>query len=199
MNKEMFTKIGSGLNLSFDDSAAKSIPTILHVYNTPQPTRPDPFWMEFEKPKDPTISDQNYGHGTIAFTKWTVRLYPDLVNSVYDYFMSINPTFPWDKNRIQLLRTSGYILPHRDEPARRRTTINIGLQNSNCAETKFSNKNSLTDVTDTTNFIMEDGDAYLLDVFSVHSVHPIKPCNYRYLISYSMLRSYDVIKPFLVA
>ena len=194
----MFTKMRSGLNLSFDDSIAKSIPTMLHRYNTPQPKSPDPFWMEFEKPRNPTISDHGYGHGSIAFTRHTSRLYPDLVNAVYEYFMGIDPEFPWDKNRIQLLRTSGYILPHADEPAARRTTINIGLKNSNCAETKFSNKNSLTDVNDTTNFIMEDGDAYLLDVFSVHSVHPIKSCDYRYLITYAMLRPYSIIKPLLI-
>mgnify|MGYP003344414049 FL=1 len=81
------------------------------------------------------------------------------------------------------------------EPAARRTTINIGLKNSNCAETKFSNIDSLTDTTNTTNFIMEDSDVYLLDVFKVHSVHPIKPCNYRYLITYSMLRPFRELYP----
>lgn len=191
----MFTKLKTKLELSFDESSIESLPTIMHVYNTPQPQSEDPFWMEFSKPLDPTIDNLGHGHGTIAFTKHTSRILPELVNSVYSYFMDIAPKFPWQKDRIHLIRTAGYVIPHRDEPSVRRTTINIGLKNSNCAETRFSNIGSLTDVTDTTNFIMEDGDVYMLDVFKVHSVHPIKPCDYRYLVTYSMTTPYNNLLP----
>lgn len=199
MTKDMFTKMKSGLKLpDFDESIAKAIPTIVHRYNTPQPKSSEPFWMEFGKPIDPRLVDQGHGHGVIAFTRHTEKIYPDIVNAVYDYFMSVNPTFPWVKERIQLLRTSGYIVPHVDEPEVRKTSINIGLKNTNCAETKFSNIGSFIDIENTTNFIQEDGDVYMLDVGSIHSVHPIKPCDTRYLISYSMVRPYSVIKPLLV-
>lgn len=191
----MFTKLKTKLELPFDESTIEGLPTIMHVYNTTQPQSEDPFWMEFSKPQDPTIDNLGHGHGSIAFTKHTARILPDLVNSVYSYFMDIAPRFPWDKDRIHLIRTAGYVIPHRDEPSVRRTTINIGLKNSNCAETKFSNTGSLTDVTDTTNFIMQDGEVYMLDVFKVHSVHPIKPCEYRYLITYSMTTPYNNLLP----
>jgi hypothetical protein len=194
----MFTKLNSGLNFSLDESLLETIPTVLHQYNTQQPVRSEPFWMEFQKPKDTTIDDLGHGHGSISFTRHLDKIFPDLVDQVYDYFKTISSEWPWYRERIQLLRTSGYILPHQDEPTARRTTINIGLKNSNYAETKFSNINSLTDTNNTTNFIMEDGDAYLLDVHSIHSVHPIKPCNHRYLITYSMLTPYDKIKQVFV-
>jgi hypothetical protein len=185
----------SNLYLPFNESVLDSIPTVVHTYNTEQPTSADPFWMEFGQPLNPDIDDLGHGHGKIAFTRHTERIMPDLVNAVYSYFMDIAPNFPWHKDRIHLLRTSGYVIPHRDEPDARRTTINIGLKNSNCAETKFSNINSLTDVNNTTNFIMEDGDVYMLDVFKVHSVHPIKPCDARYLVTYSMITPYQQLFP----
>ena len=190
-----FHKFDSKLNLTLNESLLEGIPTMIHTYNTEQPWSKDPFWMEFSKPINTDIDDLGHGHGSIAFTRHTEKIAPDLVNGVYDYFKTIAPKFPWKKDRINLLRTAGYIIPHRDEPAARRTTINIGLKNSNCAETKFSNIDSLTDTTNTTNFIMEDSDVYLLNVFKVHSVHPIKPCNYRYLITYSMLRPFRELYP----
>lgn len=191
----MFHKMRSHLDLPFSDAGLDSIPTLVHKYNTPQPTSDEPFWMEFSKPLDPTLDDLGHGHGRIAFTRHTNLIFPDLVESVYSYFMDIAPKFPWDKGRIHILRTTGYVLPHVDEPTARRTTINIGLKNSNCAETKFSNIDSLTDVTNTSNFIMEDGDVYLLNVSRVHSVHPIKPCDYRYLATYSMITPYPQLLP----
>ena len=192
----MFHKMKSNLCLPFNDTVLESIPTVIHKYNTPQPApTEDPFWMEFAQPVDPTIDDLGHGHGKIAFTRNTKRVLPDLVDAVYSQFMDIAPRFPWNKDRIHVLRTSGYVIPHRDEPNQRRTTINIGLKNSNCAETKFSNIDSLTDVTNTTNFIMEDGDMYMLDVFKVHSVHPIKPCEFRYLVTYSMITPYQTLIP----
>jgi hypothetical protein len=190
-----FRKFDSKLNLTFNDSILSGLPTLTHVYNTEQPTSKDPFWMEFSKPENPDIDDLGHGHGSIAFTRHTEKVLPDLVNQVHDYFKTIAPKFPWKRDRINVLRTRGYIIPHRDEPSARRTTINIGLKNSNCAETKFSNIDSLVDVDNTTNFIMEDGDVYMLDVFKVHSVHPIKPCDYRYLITYSMVTPFRQLYP----
>ena len=89
----MFHKLKSKLDLPFSDAHLNSIPTVVHVYNTPQPQRNDPFWMEFRKPLNPHIDDLGHGHGSIAFSRHTERIMPDLVNAVYDYFISISPKF----------------------------------------------------------------------------------------------------------
>lgn len=96
------------------------------------------------------------------------------------------------KTKITLVKVAKgcNVAPHTD--ALRELSLNIGLKNSNAGVTyispelynthnysQFYNKQNL-------NFVMEDGDAYLLRVKYPHAVESVKDID-RYIISYSII------------
>jgi len=95
-------------------------------------------------------------------------------------------------NRVHLLklRPGDFVRPHRDE---RTFTVNIGLKNSNTADTYISNSIEITEdefwKQPNYKFTMQDNDVYLLSVQHLHSVESMAAQDsgiYRYLISYSI-------------
>lgn len=95
-------------------------------------------------------------------------------------------------NKITIIKVANgcNVAPHID--AVRELSLNIGLKNSNAGRTHMSTELSNTHnysefySKKNLNFIMEDGDAYLLRVKYPHAVESIKELD-RYIISYSII------------
>ena len=95
-----------------------------------------------------------------------------------------------DRVHLLKIRPGDFVRPHRDE---RNFTVNIGLKNSNTADTYVSD--SMTTTTEEFwnrpryGFTMQDKDVYLLSVQHLHAVESMVAQDsgvYRYLISYSI-------------
>lgn len=192
----MFTKLSSSFFVDFDKSLLEDLPEIIHTYGTDQPVIEQKHWMTYDKPTIMPDAD----HGSISFTGHTYRFLPKFTDDVHDRLHTfVNGNIKWDKQRIRLIRTRGFILPHRDEA--RTSCINIGLVNSNSAITRFGNTDSVEDFNEpfnTTDFICQDGDVYLLDVKKMHAVYPLGINNNdRLLITYAFSNEYDQLKKYL--
>ena len=95
-----------------------------------------------------------------------------------------------DRVHLLKIRPGDFVRPHRDE---RNFTVNIGLKNSNTADTYISDSIGTT-ANEFWNhprygFTMQDSDVYLLSVQHLHSVESMVAQDsgiYRYLISYSI-------------
>jgi len=190
INNFMFTKLATSFFVDFDKSLLNDLPEILHSYGDAQPDARSAHWMTYSKPTTSSYLE----HGQISFTGFTHFFLPKFTNDVFDRLNSVlGNKIPWDKTRLRLIRTRGYVLPHTDEV--RHTCINIGLLNSDSAETHFGRTNQQSDFEppmDTNKFICQDGDVYLLNVKTVHAVYPIRDCD-RYLITYPFSRDYTSI------
>ena len=91
--------------------------------------------------------------------------------------------------RVNIIRTMNNenVLPHSD--VTRDICINIGLRNSNLAKTRMSEHTDATYFNDkpTTDFIMNNGDVYLLSTKNAHSVEPVTYIQEpRYIITYNL-------------
>ena len=91
--------------------------------------------------------------------------------------------------RVNIIRTmtNGNVQPHSD--VTRDVCVNIGLRNSNISKTRMSSSTDETKFYDTptTNFIMNDGDVYLLSTKNAHSVETITESSEpRYIITYNL-------------
>jgi hypothetical protein len=90
---------------------------------------------------------------------------------------------------VDIIRTigAGGVKPHSD--VTRDACINIGLQNSNIFKTRMSDNLNAAYFNDTPtkDFIMNDGDVYLLSTKNAHSVECITDSNMpRYIITYHL-------------
>jgi len=92
-------------------------------------------------------------------------------------------------DRVNIIRNmiDGNVQPHSD--ATRTVCINIGLQNSNTSKIRVSNSTVESEFYDTptTDFIMNDGDVFLLSTKNTHSVESVADSlDPRYIITYHL-------------
>jgi hypothetical protein len=186
-----FEKLDQGICIPFDLSLVASIPEVVHEYGAAYfPRIPDELcWLTYAERRG-----EEQIPGGISFSRNTEHYLPDFVASVMDYLQSRFPLWPWLSERVHLIRTYGAIAPHIDEV--RKCALNIGLHNSNSAETFFSLSNRETDFIDNAadleSYVMQDGDVWLLDVSKFHSVRPkLNTPNPRYLVTYGFSASYN--------
>lgn len=130
--------------------------------------------------------------GIITFSRNTYldeRLQP-MCNKIVDILSEIfKPVIKFDPKRVHILKTTGTVIPHRDE-AGRISCINIGIMNASSAITKFSEANTLEEYNLTHyDAIAEDGHGYILDTSKFHSV--IGTDIERYMITYGFGATYN--------
>lgn len=167
-------------------NSANELETVLHNYGNPLPVKQEPFWLGYSRSDGANCS--------LSFTQNTY-MHPLLLPMVDKIMEVLTPIFPENSppnpNRIHLIRTVGNIVPHRDE-AGRMCCINIGLYNSSSATTRIGNDNThSTFSTNYTDYILEDGYAYLVNTSRLHAV--LGPNIPRYLITYGFGEKYDTV------
>ena len=166
----------------------EKLETVVHKYGTEFQVPDYPCWMKYENEGDI--------QGSISFTRHTYK-HPELkemVDTIYDKLATIFPkNMSPIKERIHIIKTEGDIVAHKDE-AGRNTCINIGLQNSSGAITKMSNDGLLKNFYNNhTDYVIEEGYAYLVNVNRYHAVHSISD-GPRYLITYGFAERFDDLK-----
>lgn len=91
-------------------------------------------------------------------------------------------------DRISLIRTIGNVNAHSD--VTRAACINIGIRNSNTGKSRISDSEQETEFSEnpTTDYVMNDGDVYLINTKKAHDVvsltNSLEP---RYLITYNVI------------
>lgn len=162
-----------------------SLPVVHHGYGDDIPTFNSVCWMQY------TTSV-----GNISFLRNTYLLSLSLCESLASHLSTLT-TLPLSPKKVSLVKTKGSIPPHRDE-AGRNTTFNIGLLNTNSAETFTLQTNTKTP-SDFENFWAkatptrcQDLSTYLLDTNSVHAVRGDPNCT-RYLATYGFGRTYSEV------
>lgn len=163
--------------------AAEDLETIFHTYGNPQPVMSYTCWMEYKTKV-----------GSISFTRNTAN-HPILKEMVEKVLTLLTPIFPADSPphplRLHIIKTVNSINPHTDEGGRL-CCINIGLKDSSNAVVQVSNDNCReTFLTNHTDYIVEEGYAYLLNTANLHSVVGIDQP--RYLITYAFGNLYDEV------
>lgn len=153
------------INLSILDE----IPVVVHKYGDPQPPKDVFRWMSYKNEGDVI--------GNIDFARDCGKFFPEVADYVVGYLSELfNMKFSGDY--VNFMRTTGDIVKHTDEA--RKCCINIGIQNTNTASTRFYNSdNTYTDYT------VIPGNAYLVDVSKPHSVHSSDNST-RLLLTYGM-------------
>ncbi len=184
-----FAKVGSNLDIRFDVKQVLDLREVVHTYGSGKfPQIPNELcWLTYEEQR---VDISKYGEtqtGAISFSRNTAQYLPDLVEPVVDLLLKTFPAIAWRKDRVHLIRTHGYIPPHTDEV--RTCALNIGLAWSNTAETQASTNNQELDFTvgakDYSTYVMQDREAYLLDVSKFHAVSPLTLFSQpRYLVTY---------------
>jgi hypothetical protein len=132
--------------------------------------------------------------------------FPDICNDVIEKLKVIQSTLIdtdelthkflnhiLDPTEVNITRILPGESAHVHFDAGRDTIINIGLKNSNSGITFISNESNENKfwTSPKSNFIMQDGDVYILDVKKLHSVQSLvgKQANLtRYIITYNMIR-----------
>ncbi len=164
-------------------NVVKSYETLTHKYGSEFQIPNYPCMMQYEAPG---LS------GIITFSRNTYldeQLQPmcDKIVSILEKIFS--PLIKFDPKRVHILKTTGTVVPHRDE-AGRISCINIGIQNSSSAITKFSQADTLDEYNLLHNeCIAEDGHGYILNTSKFHSV--VGTNTERYLITYGFGATYD--------
>ena len=184
----MFEKLASDFYVPVDFNVLETLPEYEHVYGDKQMPPSTPHWMTYSKPRDDSWGLEP---GKISFTRLTGTLMPEFVSSVVKKLEEkFGNVVPWDKDRVHIIRTTGFILPHVDEI--RTAVINIGLKNSSSAETKFARSGSINDFRtgNVNTYICQDGGVYVLDVSKYHAVYSVTNSE-RYLITYGFGITYD--------
>jgi hypothetical protein len=177
----MFKKLASNFHINVDFNILDGLPEYTHTYGNKQLPPVTPHWMTYAEPAD---SSWGLEPGTISFTRLTRHLLPDVTGSVVQKLIDIfGNVIPWHEDRVHIIRTTGFILPHVDEV--RTAVINIGLKNSSTSETRLSRHGNMDDFRtgEVDTHICEDGGVYALDVTKYHAVYPIIDTA-RYLITY---------------
>lgn len=167
---------------------AEKFETFVHKYGKEFVIPNYPCWMEYKNEGDI--------EGSISFTRNTSKnlILSEMVDKVIKI---LTPLFPKGidpmKERVHLIRTTGYIITHKDE-AGRNTCINIGLKNSSGAITKISNDGIYdTFELNHSEWIIKEGFGYLMNVNQWHAVESISP-EPRYLITYGFGTKFDILK-----
>ncbi len=192
----MFKLLTSSFFVDLDKSLLDNLPEVTRKYNSAEPLLNQAGWITYGRP----MREINTDHGTISFSTHTHKIFPKFTDDVMDRLHEfITPNYTWNKNRIRLIRTTGYILSHTDED--RNSCINVGLFNSDTAITHFGKNNSFADFDEpmnTSTYRCNDGDAYLLNVSNVHAVYPTTGTGPRYLITYGFAEDFDYLSRILV-
>lgn len=184
-----FAKVASSLDIKFDLKQVLDLREVVHTYGSGSfpPVPRELCWLTYEEQR---VDISKYGEtqiGSISFTRYTSVFLPEFVESVTDVLKEKFPAIAWRNDRVHLIRTQGYIPPHVDEV--RTCALNIGLSESNSAETQLGMNNQESDFLvlsrDYTTYIMQDREAYLLDVSKFHAVRPLTLFSQpRYLVTY---------------
>lgn len=167
-------KLGSGFQLpsSIDLSLLDRIPVLAHKYGDPQPSKETFHWMEYHQGSE----------GSIGFARDTGTFMPEVADYVVSYLSTL-VDIKFDLARVNFMRTVGDVAPHTDEGGRL-CCINIGVKGGPNAITQIGTNNDYpTFDAEHTDYVVEDGCAYLLDVSRVHAVRAIN-AEPRLLISY---------------
>ena len=192
----MFKKLATNFFVDFDRSIIENLPDLKHQYGQPYPVSEEIHWMSYEASEN----EAKIPNSDISFSTHTYKFMPEFTENVIEKFKETFGTeISWDKERIRILRTKGYIYPHVDEV--RNSCINIGLFNSNLAITHFGKTNNISDFEEplnTESYICQDGEAYLLNVQNLHAIYPTKESNeFRYLITYSFIADYNTLLKYI--
>jgi hypothetical protein len=184
-----FAKVCDDLDIKFDLKKVLDLREVVHTYGSGSfPSIPKELcWMTYEEQR---VDISRYGEsqtGAISFSRNTAEYLPDFVDSVVYTLQKRFPAIAWRRDRVHLIRTHGYIPPHVDEV--RTCALNIGLAFSSTAETQVSTNNQESDFLvgskDFETYIMQDKEAYLLDVSKFHAVSPLTLfAQPRYLVTY---------------
>jgi len=166
-------------------AAAEQMETVVHRYGGDLVIPAYPCWMEYK--------NEGGVVGSISFSRHT-NSHPALKEMIQIVATALIPIFngkPVLLERIHFMKTVGDVVAHRDE-AGRVSCINIGIKNTSTAITRVSNSNSLSDFeTNHTDYHVEEGSAYLLDVSNIHAV--IGNNIPRYLITYGFGTPFNIL------
>ena len=162
--------------------------TVVHKYGGEFIVPDYPCWMEYK----------NEGNivGSISFSRNTHKN-PMMIEMVEKVIKALSPIFPDDtqpiKERVHFIRTTGFIVLHKDE-AGRNSCINIGVKNSSGAITRMSNDGIYENFQqNNTPWVIKEGIGYLMNVNQWHEVESISD-EPRYLITYGFGTKFNVIK-----
>lgn len=162
--------------------------TVVHKYGSEFVVPDYPCWMEYK--------NEGNIEGSISFSRNTYKN-PLMAEMVEKVLKILTPIFPQAiqpiKERVHFIRTTGFIVLHKDE-AGRNTSINIGLKNSSGAITRMSNDGVYENFkTNNTPWVIKEGVGYLMNVNQWHEVESISD-EPRYLITYGFGAKFDVLK-----
>lgn len=164
---------------------ANNFETLTHQYGSDFNVPDYPCMMQYAAPAL---------NGIITFSRNTYlnkELQPmcdSIVSILTDIF---NSAIKFNPNRVHLLKTTGTIIPHRDE-AGRISCINIGIMNADSAITRFSEADNLEEYNISyKEAIAQDGHGYILNTSKFHSV--IGTETERYMITYGFGATYNQI------
>jgi len=162
--------------------------TVVHKYGGEFVVPDYPCWMEYKNEGDII--------GSISFSRNTYK--NPIIAEMIDKVMKIlEPIFPEGikpiRERVHFIRTTGYIVLHKDE-AGRNSCINIGVRNSSGAITRMSNDGIRANFENNhTPWVVKEGVGYLMNVNQWHAVESINE-EPRYLITYGFGEKFNVLK-----
>jgi hypothetical protein len=140
------------------------------------------YWLEY----------QQAGGGNISFVRKLYLQYPDVAEYLVNYIRQSFPKLELYKERVNILKTVGSIVPHVDE-SNRMCSINIGVKNSKGAITKMSSTRVRSEYESTVKtYQCQDGHGYLIDTSCFHEVIAVNQ-EPRYLFTYGFGRDFNTI------
>lgn len=154
------------------------MPTVYHEYGTPLESPKEFAWMQYRVRNPDNV---------IAFSKNTHEYHPEVTNNAVA-FLQQRFDHEFHPERVQFIKTSGWVPEHRDEV--RKTCINIGIMNSSSATTYMISDDDAIK----TSVVLRDGTGYIMDVTKRHRVEGGPE---RFLLSYGFIEPYKEVKRIL--
>lgn len=169
--------------VDIDVSLLDSLPIRKHIYGEPIESDPtELYWLEYQQPVS----------GNISFVRKLYRHYPSVADHLVNYIQQFFPKLELFKERVNILKTSGSIMPHVDE-TNRMCCINIGIKNASGAITKISSTRMRSEYKATAReHRCQNGHSYLIDTSRFHEVIAINQ-EPRYLFTYGFGRDFNTI------
>ena len=176
--------------LEFDDSfympdglldldELNSLPVRMHYYGDGMEDPNELYWTQYYVPGT---------HDYISFARRLIIGYPEAAMYVARYMQSLFTGVKFRPELVTVLKTKGSIPPHIDE-SNRISTINIGIRNSDCAITRYSNISNIDPNWTYKEAVCKDGHTYLLNTSKTHSVISMQR-EERFLFSYGLQYTY---------
>lgn len=152
-----------------------------------------PLWMTYATTKIASTNAKKWG--TIAFLRRSHKFWPEFAGVVTDHLSHLfEMNLPVEG--LSIVRTVGDVVPHTDEV--RKCAVNIGYAKSASGLTVGWNSHTAEQIIRRYPEIpydhsrrCRDNCAYLLDVSRVHGVIAPEDSGHRYMLSYSMMITYD--------